>query len=136
MKNYFLFGSVFLYGLSYGQTDTTKHFNNDELIYTVVEEMPQFPGGNLEFAKYIDLKLKKFKLPKEVGLSGKCFTKFVVDIDGSVKDVSILKGVPNCPTCDEEAKTILLDMPKWKSGKQNGKSVAVYYNQAINFKLR
>ncbi len=102
-------------------------------IYTVVEEMPEFNGGQMELTKYIQQNLKSFKMPKDAGFGGKCFLKFVIDVDGTVKDISILKGVPNCSECDEEAKKIMLAMPKWKPGKQSGKAVQVFYNQLINF---
>jgi hypothetical protein len=123
---------------------TELHLNFDNLytykvqekpseIFTVVEEMPEFNGGQMELTKYIQQNLKSFKIPKDAGFGGKCFIKFVVGLDGTVKDVTVLKGVPNCPQCDEEAKRIMLAMPKWKPGKQNGKAVQVFYNQPINF---
>ena len=104
-------------------------------IYTVTEEMPQFPGGEIETNKFI---LKNLVIPASVKTNntpGKCFVKFVVTKDGRIRDINILKGVPNCPECDEEAKKVIAKMPKWIPGKHNGIPVSVYFTKSINFTL-
>lgn len=105
-------------------------------IFTVVEEMPEFPGGAAEMMKYIQKNIQYPQMAKEAGLSGKCFLKFVVNGNGDISDVQVLKGVPGCQECDREAIRVVKSMPKWKAGKQNGRSVPVFFNLPINFQLR
>lgn len=105
-------------------------------IFTVVEEMPEFPGGMAALGPFIQKNLQYPQMAKEAGLSGKCYLKFVVKEDGSVGDVQVLKGVPGCQECDKEAIRVVKLMPKFKPGKQNGRSVNVYFNLPINFQLR
>jgi len=105
-------------------------------IFTVVEEMPEFPGGMAALGPFIQKNLQYPQMAKEAGLSGKCFLKFVVKEDGGISDVQVLKGVPGCQECDREAIRVVKAMPKFKPGKQNGRAVPVYFNLPINFQLR
>ena len=105
-------------------------------IFTVVEEMPEFPGGAMEMMKYIQKNIQYPQMAKEAGLSGKCFLKFVVNGNGNITDVQVLKGVPGCGECDREAIRVVKSMPNWKPGKQNGRSVNVFFNLPINFQLK
>lgn len=105
-------------------------------IYTVVQVMPEFPGGNLTMQKYIQENLIIPKIVTETGLKGKCFTRFVIEKDGSIGEVKIIKGLAGCPECDEEAKKVLQNMPKWKPGLQSNQPVPVYFNLPINFQPR
>lgn len=105
-------------------------------IFTVVEEMPEFPGGPMEMMKYIQKNIQYPQMAKEAGLSGKCFLKFVVNGNGNISDVQVLKGVPGCQECDKEAIRVVKSMPNWKPGKQNGRSVPVFFNLPINFQLK
>lgn len=105
-------------------------------IFTVVEEMPEFPGGTMEMMKYIQKNIQYPAMAREAGISGKCFLKFVVNGDGAISDVQILKGVAGCPDCDKEAMRVVKSMPKWKAGKQNGRAVPVFFNLPINFTIK
>ncbi len=105
-------------------------------IFTVVEEMPEFPGGAMEMMKYIQKNIQYPAMAREAGISGKCFLKFVVTGDGTISDAQILKGVAGCPDCDKEAMRVVKSMPKWKAGKQNGRAVSVYFNLPINFTIK
>jgi protein TonB len=105
-------------------------------IFTVVEEMPEFPGGAMEMMKYIQKNIQYPAMAREAGISGKCFLKFVVSGDGAISDVTILKGVAGCGDCDKEAMRVVKSMPKWKAGKQNGRSVSVFFNLPINFTIK
>lgn len=104
--------------------------------YIVVEEMPEFPGGTEEMIKYIQKNLQYPTVARETGLSGKCFLKFVVSETGSISRIEILKGVPGCVECDQEAIRVIKSMPGWKPGKQNGRAVNVYFNLPINFRIQ
>ena len=105
-------------------------------IFTVVEQQPEFPGGAAEMMKYIQKNIHYPEIEKEAGISGKCFVKFVVEPDGGISNVEILKGVAGGPGCDKEAMRVVKSMPKWSAGKQNGRAVRVYFNLPISFRLQ
>ncbi|MHB8259640.1 MAG: energy transducer TonB [Bacteroidia bacterium] len=105
-------------------------------IFTVVEQMPEFPGGAAEMMKYIQKNIHYPEIEKEAGITGRCFVKFVVEQDGSITNVEILKGVAGGAGCDKEAVRVIKSMPKWNIGKQNGRPVRVYFNVPISFKLQ
>ncbi|MDE7375041.1 MAG: energy transducer TonB [Odoribacter sp.] len=110
----------------YGDADT-----GDEDIFMVVEDMPQFPGGNV--TKWISKNVKYPQLAQENGIQGKVFIKFVIEKDGSITDVQVSRGVD--ASLDKEAIRVIKAMPKWKPGKQRGKAVRVSYTLPINFQL-
>ena len=105
-------------------------------IFTVCEQMPEFPGGAMEMMKYIQSQIKYPPNAQTEGLSGTCFLKFVVTSEGSITDVQVLKGLPRCSECDLEAIRVVENMPNWKPGRQNGQVIYVYFNLPINFRLR
>lgn len=103
---------------------------------TIVEQMPAFPGGELEMMKFIQKNVQYPQVEKEAGISGTCYVTFVVEKDGSITDVKILRGVSGGPGCDKEAKRVVSSMPSWKAGKQNGREVRVQFNLPIKFTLK
>ena len=106
-------------------------------VYTIVETMPEPPGGISAFYRYIASNIVYPALAREKGLEGKCFLKFVVNSEGTMEDVQVIKGVAGCPECDAEALRVIQSYPdKWKPGSQNGKPVSVYYNIPVNFKIQ
>jgi periplasmic protein TonB len=103
--------------------------------FTIVEEMPEPPGGISAFYKYVGSNIQYPHVAREQGLQGKCYLRFVVKADGTIADVKVLKGVPHCPSCDAEAVRVIRSYPeKWMPGKQNGRQVDVYYNFPVSFK--
>ena len=102
---------------------------------TYVEQMPTFPGGEEEMNKFIREHISFPQVEKEMGISGICYLTFVVEKDGEITDVKIVRGVSDGPGYDIEAKRVVKSMPKWKAGKQNGKPVRVQFVLPINFKL-
>ncbi|MDO9000480.1 energy transducer TonB [Sediminibacterium sp.] len=105
-------------------------------IFTVVEEMPEPPGGIAAFYKYVGQTVQYPSMAREAGISGKAHLKFVIEMDGSISDVQILKGVSGCSDCDKEAVRVIKSYPtKWKPGKQNGRAVRVFYNLPVSFKI-
>ena len=100
-------------------------------VYSVVEEMPEYPGGMNELAKYLSENIKYPEEAKEIGIGGRVFISFIVEKDGSVNEVSVIRSVD--PLVDNEAVRVVKTMPKWKPGKQNGKIVRVSYILPINF---
>ena len=103
-------------------------------VYSVVEEMPEYPGGMNELAKYLSENIKYPEEAKEIGIGGRVFISFIVEKDGSVNDVAVMRSVD--PLVDNEAVRVVKTMPKWKPGKQNGKIVRVSYILPINFQLK
>jgi protein TonB len=102
-------------------------------IFTVVESMPQYPGGESKLYNFLNTKIKYPVMAKESGIQGKVYITFVVERDGSITDVRILRGIGG--GCDEEAIRVVSSMPKWKPGKQRGKPVRVQYNLPVRFTL-
>lgn len=105
----------------------------EEEIFKVVESMPEFPGG--EAAMY-DFLIKNMSYPepaKAVGISGTVFLTFVVEKDGSITDVQLLRGIGG--GCDEEAMRVVKAMPTWTPGKQRNIPVRVQFNFGVKFTL-
>lgn len=103
-------------------------------IFMVVESMPEFPGGESALYGYLAENIKYPQMAKESGIQGRVFVTFVVERDGSVTDVRVLRGIGG--GCDEEAIRVVQNMPKWTPGKQRGKSVRVQYNLPVKFTLQ
>ena len=109
-----------------------SHYDNDT-IFSVCEEMPEFPGGTEKFMEYLSSNIKYPEEAKEKGISGRVFIQFVIEKDGSVTNVKVMKGIG--ALCDDEAVRVVKSMPKWKPGKQKGKPVRVNYILPVSFKL-
>lgn len=103
-------------------------------IFMVVESMPEYPGGEPALYKYLAENIKYPQMAKESGIQGRVFVTFVVERNGSVTDVRVLRGIGG--GCDEEAIRVVNNMPKWTPGKQRGKSVRVQYNLPVKFTLQ
>ncbi|GAF05392.1 energy transducer TonB [Saccharicrinis fermentans] len=107
---------------------------DDAPVFFIVEEMPQFPGGDTELRKYIAQSVKYPVIAQENGIQGRVYVQFVVGTDGGVTQVKVARGVD--PNLDKEAIRVVESMPKWKPGKQRGKAVKVSYTVPINFVLQ
>ena len=105
----------------------------DEQIFTYVEVMPKFPGGNDAFLSYIKTNIRYPEAARDAKKQGKIFVSFVVASTGNITDVNIIKGVD--PELDEEAIRVIESMPRWIPGKQHGKNCAVKVSIPIVFKL-
>ena len=103
-------------------------------VFTYVEEQPTFPGGEAQMYAYLQKNIKYPPLARENGITGRVYMTFVVGPDGEIRDVKVLRGIG--AGCDEEAIRVVKSMPKWKPGKQNGRSVNVQFNMPINFTLK
>ena len=106
----------------------------EEVPFIIVENMPTFPGGEKKMLEYVAKNVKYPQLAKEVGTQGRVFVSFVVEKDGSITNVTILRGIGS--GCDEEAMRVVKSMPKWNPGLQCGRAVRVSCNLPINFKLQ
>jgi len=106
----------------------------EQEIFQIVEEMPSYPGGEAKLMEYVAKNIKYPQIARETGIQGRVFVGFVVEPDGSVSNVKVLRGIGG--GCDEEAMRVVKSMPKWKPGKQRGKAVRVSYMLPVNFKLQ
>ena len=106
---------------------------DDDEFFMVVENMPEFPGGDLGLMKYIQKHVKYPAIAKEYNITGKVYVSFIVDKSGSVTSVKIVRGVDK--NLDAEAVRVVKSLPKYKPGKQRGKSVRVMFTIPINFTL-
>jgi protein TonB len=106
---------------------------DDEEFFMVVENMPEFPGGDLGLMKYIQKNIKYPAIAKEYNITGKVFIQFIVDKTGSVINVKVVRGVDK--NLDAEAVRVIKSLPKYKPGKQRGKAVRVMFTVPINFTL-
>ena len=103
-------------------------------VFDVVEEMPQFPGGPSALFEYLSKNIKYPVVAEENGIQGRVIATFVVERDGSISDVKVIKSVD--PSLDKEAIRVLKSMPKWIPGKQNGSAVRVKYTVPVTFRLQ
>lgn len=108
-------------------------FAQQEGIYVVVEQMPEFPGGVLKMNEYLSNSIVYPEYAVDNNIEGKVVLEFVVDIDGTITDIQIKRGVHE--SLDNEALRVVKSMPKWIPGKNYGKSVKVKYTLPINFNL-
>jgi TonB family protein len=106
----------------------------DEDLFTVVETMPAFKGGQEKLFQYLNENLEYPETARNNGISGTVFVNFTVNSEGDIKDVRVLRGIH--PLLDTEAVRVVQSMPKWNPGIQKGKKVAVSYNLPIKFTLR
>ena len=107
----------------------------EEVIFMVVESMPEFPGGQQALFKYLAENVKYPVIAQENGIQGRVICQFVVNKDGSIVDVVAVRSSGEA-SLDKEAIRVIKSMPKWKPGKQRGKAVRVKYTVPVNFKLQ
>ncbi len=106
----------------------------EEKPFVTVEQMPTFPGGEVEMQKFIRDNLRYPVVAQEAGIQGRVTLRFVVSKTGAIENVTVVRGID--PSCDKEAVRVVQSMPKWIPGKQNGLNVPVYFNLPIQFRLQ
>lgn len=107
----------------------------EEVVFMVVETMPEFPGGQQALFKYLSENVKYPVIAQENGIQGRVICQFVVNKDGSIVDVEVVRSGGDA-SLDKEAVRVIKSMPKWKPGKQRGKAVRVKYTVPVNFRLQ
>ena len=107
--------------------------SDEDVIFTVVEQQAEFTGGYEAMAKFLQKNLKYPAAPRRMGIEGSVFVGFVVDREGNISDITIVKGIH--ADCDKEAIRVVKMMPNWKPGKQNGRAVKSRFVLPIKFKL-
>lgn len=107
----------------------------EEVVFVVVETMPEFPGGQQALFKYLSENVKYPVIAQENGIQGRVICQFVVNKDGAIVDVEVVRSGGD-PSLDKEAMRVIKSMPKWNPGKQRGKAVRVKYTVPVNFRLQ
>ena len=118
---------------TFSQVNSNNVTDTDSSLFMVVENPPSFPGGDKARMDFLVKNLVYPKHAREVGIEGTVFITFVIEEDGSVSNIKILRGIGG--GCDEEAVRVTKLMPKWIPAKQRGKNVRVQYNLPYKFTL-
>ena len=105
----------------------------NEAPFTTVEQQPEYPGGLDALRTFLSANLKYPRVATAAGVSGRIYISFIVNTDGTLTDIQVLKGIGF--GCDEEAVRVVQKMPRWHPGKQSGRAVRVKYNLPISFTL-
>lgn len=132
-KNVSLKVALMMLVLLFSFMTSTAQTKKNDMVFDVVEVMPQFPGGQIAMLQYI---MKNIKYPEQAmkeGIQGRVAVRFIVEKDGSISDVKPILSVH--PLLNKEAVRVVESMPKWSPGKQNGKPVRVRFNVPVMFKL-
>jgi len=120
--------------VDFSNVETDEEEEEDAPVFFIVEEMPEFPGGEAALHQYIAKSIKYPVIAQENGIQGRVYVSFVINAKGEVTDIKIARGVD--PALDKEAIRVIKNMPKWKPGKQRGKAVKVSFTVPINFVLQ
>lgn len=120
--------------IKYVPTVVEEEEVEEQQIFQVVEEMPEFPGGMAECMKFLAKNIKYPTIAQENGVQGRVIVQFVVNKDGTIVDPVVVRSVD--PYLDKEALRVIKAMPKWKPGKQRGKAVRVKYTVPVTFRLQ
>ncbi len=115
------------------QPEPPKH-EEENAVFDIVEQMPLFPGGNAALMKYLNDNIRYPVVAQENGVQGRVVVSFVVEKNGSITDVKVVRSVD--PSLDKEAARVVSGMPNWTPGKQNGSNVRVKYNVPVTFRLQ
>lgn len=124
-------GDLYMYK---NKISETKKLANGEHIFYIVEDMPQYPGGEDAMRKFISQSIIYPDEALEKGIQGRVYVSFVVASDGTVANAKIARGVDD--TIDKEALRVINSLPKWQPGKQRGQAVNVKYTVPIHFELQ
>lgn len=133
-KNVSLKVALMMLVLLFSFMTSTAQTKKNNMVFDVVEVMPQYPGGQTAMLQYM---MKNIKYPKQAmkeGIQGRVTVSFIVEKDGSISNVSPIHPVH--PLLDKEAIRVVKSMPKWSPGKQKGKPVRVRFNLPVMFKLK
>lgn len=133
-KNVSLKVALTMLALLFSFMTSTAQTKKNNMAYDVVEVMPQYPGGQIAMMKYIMENIKYPKQAMKEGIQGRVTVSFIVEKDGRVSNVRLLRSVQSA--LDKEAIRVVKSMPKWTPGKHNGKPVRVRFNLPVMFKLK
>ena len=115
--------------------EVVEEVEEEEVVFKVVETMPEFPGGQQALMKYLATNVKYPVIALENGIQGRVVCQFVVEKDGKPSNIQVVRSSGE-PSLDKEAVRVISTMPKWKPGKQRGKPVRVTYTIPVNFRIQ
>jgi len=131
MRHLLLIISLLLSVGGFAQTNSTETSRQERPVFMYVEQMPAAP---YDLIVYIEKNMHYPDSAKAHGTMGRVYIQFIVNEDGSISDCKVVRGIGD--GCDEEAKRVICNMPKWKPGKQNGKAVAVRFTTPVTFRIQ
>ena len=120
--------------IDYPQFSAQQKVDGEDEVYISVDNMPEFPGGDMAMKKFISRAIKYPESAMDRSVQGRVFVKYIINKDGHVSDAKIARGVD--PSLDKEALRVIMSLPKWKPGMQNGKVVRVSLMYPITFQLQ
>ena len=123
-----------VFGLITVSAQKTVVAQKNQKVFDIVEQMPEYPGGQAALFEYLSKNIKYPADAEKKKVEGKVFVTFVVDTDGKITDVSLMRKV--FPSLDAEAIRVISAMPNWIPGKQKGQVVRVKYTVPIMFRLK
>ena len=135
MRSFLLLFCLLLSSAAFAQTPPAVPTPDENGVYYFADVMPEFPGGQQAFYKYLVDSTRYPAIEKEAGKQGTVYISFVVQADGSLSNFVAAKDVPGAPGLTKEAIRVLSKMPNWTPGEVNGKPVAVHITQPIKFTL-
>lgn len=118
----------------FSSPEPQKHEVKETKVFTAVEQMPMFPGGDAALMEYLSSNIHYPAEAAKKGIQGRIVVGFIVERDGSLSDVHVFRSVD--PALDREAIRVIKSMPKWQPGKQNGNTVRVKYQVPVLFRLK
>ena len=134
MKKFIIMAIMAVFGLTTVSAQKTVVAKKNQKVFDVVEQMPEYPGGQAALFEYLSKNIKYPADAEKKKVEGKVFVTFVVDTDGKITEVSLLRKV--FPSLDAEAIRVISAMPNWIPGKQKGQAVRVKYTVPIMFRLK
>lgn len=134
MKKFIIMALMAVFGLITVSAQKTVVAQKNQKVFDIVEQMPEYPGGQAALFEYLSKNIKYPADAEKKKVEGKVFVTFVVDTDGKITDVSLMRKV--FPSLDAEAIRVISAMPNWIPGKQKGRVVRVKYTVPIMFRLK
>lgn len=134
MKKFIIMALMAVFGLITVSAQKTVVAQKNQKVFDIVEQMPEYPGGQAALFDYLSKNIKYPADAEKKKVEGKVFVTFVVDTDGKITDVSLMRKV--FPSLDAEAVRVISAMPNWIPGKQKGQVVRVKYTVPIMFRLK
>ena len=134
MKKFIIMALMAVFGLITVSAQKTVVAQKNQKVFDIVEQMPEYPGGQAALFEYLSKNIKYPADAEKKKVEGKVFVTFVVDTDGKITDVSLMRKV--FPSLDAEAIRVISAMPNWIPGKQKGLVVRVKYTVPIMFRLK
>ena len=120
--------------VGYGSSNSDNQSSSSNQVFTMVEKMPNFPGGQSALISFLAKTIQYPKEAQEKGIQGVVVCSFIVEKDGSLSDVTVIRGLD--PVLDKEALRVIGEMPKWTPGTQRGQAVRVKYTVPLTFRLQ